>query len=227
VAGDLTPAAVVRAYLARLGFGLPEGPVADRVLAEVEDGLRSAAEDGVRHGTDPARAAEQAMAEFGDPAGLAAEFVPVLVAGEAHRDGLVLLTTGPVIGGAWLAAAVLAWPVAPVAVAAGLVVVGLVLVATVPRAAYAVALTGRLGGRVERRVGQAPASAARAVSTAVRTVVVLDAALVLLAMPGLVLLTRSPTAVTAAATAATLSLARLVTAARAGRRLDRSRALLT
>ena len=163
------------------------------------------------------------MAEFGDPAGLAAEFVPVLVAGEAHRDGLALLTTGPLTGTGWLAAAVLAWPAAPIAIAVGLAVVGLVLVATVPRAAYAVAATGRLGGRVTG----APGSAARAVSTATRTVVALDAALVLLAAAALVALRPSALMVAVAATAAAASLARLVTAARAGRRLDRSRALLT
>jgi hypothetical protein len=225
MAGDVTPDEprpdMVRDYLTRLGAGLPAGAAADHALTEVEDGLRSAVEGRVRCGIDPELAAELAVAEFGDPSDLAAEFVPVLVADEAHRDGLALLTTGPLIGGAWLAAAILAWAAAPIAVGAGLILVGLVLATTVPRAAYAVAVTGRLGRGATRT------SAPAAVSTVVRTVVALDAALLLVALPGLVLISHSLPMVAVAGTAAFLSLARLVTAARAGRRLDRSRALLT
>jgi hypothetical protein len=223
MARDLTADELICVYLARLESGLPGGKATDRVLAEVEDGLRCATDDHVTRGVDPARAAELAMAEFGDARGLAAELAPVLLAGEAHRDGLALLMTGPVIGAGWLAAAALARPAAPVAVTAGLIGVGLVLVATVPRAAYAVATTGRLQHLVP---GRGPAAAVRTVSTVSRTVVALDAALVLAALPALVLLAPSPLMATVATTAATLSLARLVTAARTRRHLDHGRALL-
>jgi hypothetical protein len=218
VAGDL-----IADYLVRLGTGLQISPAAAHVLAEIEDGLRCAAEDHVRRGTAPDRAAELAVAEFGDPEALAAEFVPLLGAAEAHRDGVALLATGPVIGVLWLTSAVLAWPAAPVPVGAGIVAVGLVLVTTVPRISYGVAATGRLG----RRLRATPASAIGAVAAAARTAVALDVALVLLALPGLVLIGRSPLPTTLAAVAALLSLARLVTAARATRRLNRFRALLT
>lgn len=210
MAGDL-----IAAYLARLGAGLPSSRAAGRVLAEVEDGLRSAAEDHVRRGVDPARAAGLAVEEFGDPGDLAADFAPVLATAQAHRDGLALLATGPVIGVVWLAAAVLTWPAAPVAVGTGLAAVGLVLVTVVPRTAYAVAATGRLG----RHLHASPATAARAVSTTARTVVALDASLVLVALPALVVLSRSSLPVALAATAALLSLTRLgaVTSGRFGR----------
>jgi hypothetical protein len=226
VAGDVTSDDPIRAYLARLDAGLPGGKATDRVLAEVEDGLRCAVEDHVRRGVRPERAIDLALTEFGDAAGLAAELAPVLVAGEAHRDGLALLATGPVIGAGWLAAAALARPAAPLAVTAGLIGVGLVLVATVPRAAYAVATTGRLRHLV-RAADRDPARAVRAVSTVARTVVALDAALLLAALPALLLLTPAPLMATVITIAAALSLARLVTAARTRRRLDRSRGLLT
>jgi hypothetical protein len=218
VAGDL-----IAAYLARLGAGLPSSRAAGRVLAEVEDGLRSAAEDHVRRGVEPARAAELAVEEFGDPGDLAVDFVPVLATAQAHRDGLALLVTGPMIGVVWLASAVLTWSAAPVAVGAGTASVGLVLVAVVPRTAYVVAATGRLG----RHLHASPAAAARAVATTARTVVALDASLVLVALPALVVLSRSALPVTLAATAGLLSLTRLVAATRIPRRLGRFRARLT
>ena len=215
MAGDL-----IDAYLARLRAGLPDSSATSRALAEVEDGLRSAAEDHVRHGTEPRHAARLAVTEFGDPEALAADFVPVLAAAEAHRDGLALLLTGPAVGILWLASAVLTRPAAPVPVAAGVAAVGLVLVATIPRLGYAVATTGRLSSRLQ----STPARAVRAVSTASWTAVALDATLVLIALPGLVLL--SPTALPAvlAAAAAVLSSVRLAAAARLAHRLGGFRA---
>jgi hypothetical protein len=214
---------LIATYLAHLGAGLPDSPAAGLALAEVEDGLRSAAEDHVLRGVEPRRAAELAVAEFGDPAEVAAEFVPVLAAAAAHRNGLALLATGPMIGALWLASAVLAWRAAPVAVAAGIAVAVAALVAAVPRVAYGVAMTGRLG----RRFGASPASAVRAVAGAARTAVALDALLVLVALPGLVLLGRSAPSAALALAAALLSLGRLTVARRVVRRLDRSLAAMS
>jgi hypothetical protein len=216
VAGDL-----IADYLARLGAGLPDSRGARQVIEEVSDGLRAAADDHAARGAGPLRAAELAVAEFGEPGDLAADFVPVLTAAEAHRDGVAFLVTGPMIGVFWLAAAVLTSPAAPVAVGAGMAAVGVVLASAVPRAVYGVAVTGRLG----RRLVAPPAAAARAVAGAVRTAVVLDAALVLLALPALALLSRSALPAALATVAALLSLARIVAATRVTRRLDRLRTL--
>jgi hypothetical protein len=205
VAGDL-----IADYARRLGARLPDTTAAACAVEEVEDGLRCAVEDHVARGIDPHRAAELAVAEFGDADALAAGFRPVLAAAAAHRGGLALLATGPVVGGLWLAAAVLAWHSAAVAVTAGLAGAGLALLVAVPRLAYGVAGTGRLGHRLRT----SPATAVRAVTGAARTAVALDAVLVLVALPGLVLAARLPAVTAAAAAAALLSLTRLGLTAR-------------
>ena len=204
--------AAIEGYLDRLRAGLPAVPAARWVLVEVEDGLRSAAEEQAARGCDPERAAERAVAEFGDPEALAAEFVPLVAAAETHRDGAGLLMSGPVVGGLWLAAALPAWSAAPRVVGVAAVAVGLVLVTVIPRVLYAVAAAS-------------PRSRVAALAGATRSTAVLDAALVLIATPALVLMGGSAAGVVPLAAAAA-SLTRLALTLRMSRRLDGVRAVL-
>ena len=109
---------LIEDYLDRLAAALPAGREIAPVLAEVEDGLLSAREKHLAAGEDPHRAAHLSAMEFGEPEDLAAEFAPVLAISQVHRHAIVLLATGPIVGGPWLAAVdsdvvrdpIAAWP---------------------------------------------------------------------------------------------------------------------
>ena len=95
----------VDAYLRTLAAGLPGSRRARAsILAEVADGLTECAEAYEARGLPAAAAARAAITEFGDPTELAAEFAGELAGVTAHRVGLALILTGPLVGAAWLAA---------------------------------------------------------------------------------------------------------------------------
>jgi hypothetical protein len=107
-AGGLADAAAQRLlerWLADLGARL-RGPARARgsILAEFRGGLDDALAAGHAAGLAPIQAADAAIAEFGDPATVAAAFAPELAATHARRVGLTLIATGPLVGGLWLAA---------------------------------------------------------------------------------------------------------------------------
>jgi hypothetical protein len=103
----LDPAAerVLDGYLAALAARLP-GPARPRraILDELHDGLVEAANTRLAEGASQAGAAASAVAEFGDPATVAAAFARELAVGTVRRVALALIGTGPLIGGLWLAA---------------------------------------------------------------------------------------------------------------------------
>lgn len=103
----LDPAArpVIVAYLAEVEAGLPCGRSARAgILAEVADGLVDAVQAQSNNGAAPAAAARVAVAGFGDPQVLAAALAGELAGLAAHRVGLALVATGPVVGAVWVAA---------------------------------------------------------------------------------------------------------------------------
>lgn len=102
---DPAAAAVVGGYLAVLESRLPAGRRSRaRILAEISDGLACALGEQTAGGAPPADAARRAVAEFGDPRMLAAAFARQLGPAAAHRAGLGLVATGPLVGGTWVAA---------------------------------------------------------------------------------------------------------------------------
>lgn len=104
---DVDPAAaeVIGGYLAVLAHGLPAGlRYRARVLAEVADGLACAVLDQDDAHAAPAVAASRAAAGFGDPRELARAFARQRCPLVASRVGLGLVSTGPVVGSAWVAA---------------------------------------------------------------------------------------------------------------------------
>jgi len=114
---------LISSYLDTLAGQLP-GPVVEELAGGLEDTYR-------RHlglGLAPEAAAQAAVAEFGDPGLIAAEFIRAHPARRAARG---LLAAGPVVGACWAVALITGrawtWPV-PIAAR---IVPGVILVAVV------------------------------------------------------------------------------------------------
>ncbi len=120
MSSDLT-----RAYLADLRRRLPAG-----ITEEIADGLATGCEHRLALGQGEDDAARAAIAEFGDPSRLAAEFTRDAPGRRAAR---ILLASGPAVGACWGAALIAArawtWPVPhPARLAFGAVLLLTVLV---------------------------------------------------------------------------------------------------
>jgi hypothetical protein len=102
---DSTNRDAVTDYLAAVTAQLT-GPPAARVAVtdELRDGLIEALDTHQGHGCSQAEATAAAIAEFGDPATVAAAFGPELAAVQARRVAVGLLVTGPLVGLAWITA---------------------------------------------------------------------------------------------------------------------------
>jgi hypothetical protein len=114
---------LIRGYLATLSAQLPAP-----VVEELADGLAETYEFYLRQGLAPGRAAESAVAEFGEPQVIVAGFVSVNPARSVARR---LLWTGPAVGACWAAVLITsrawAWPIPP----AVRILPGLILIAVV------------------------------------------------------------------------------------------------
>ena len=151
-AAVVDPAArpVLDAYIAELADGLPGSRQARAaILAEIGDGLVETVERHQALGKPPARAATEAVAEFGDPHELAASLATELAGSTARRVGLALLGTGPLVGLLWLTAFAAAsgghdWRDALGWLASDLPGLPLLLVLVVPLAVLAIGGGGRL-----------------------------------------------------------------------------------
>lgn len=221
-------------WLAEVAARLP-GPRRSHadIIAELRAGLLDATDAHRGAGLPPAEAAAAAIGEFGDPRQVAAAFGPELAARSARRTALTLVTTGPVIGVLWAAAAVAShvgvghappwqWADAPPGSPAAIPLAAAVIAVTVWAALFTVAATGRLTCWLPRRPRLAPATAAIAgLGAATADVIILMLlASQLVHAPG----TLAPLPVTAAATA---SLIRIALARQAARRCLTVRAALT
>jgi hypothetical protein len=155
-------------YLAAVTAQLP-GPPSVRVAVtdELRDGLMEAHETHQALGCSQAEATAAVIAEFGDPAMVAAAFRSELGAAQARRVALGLLVTGPLVGLAWVAAVVVnslpPWRHQLIGPWLALPVVCLALAVAGPALGLTVAATGRLGrllGRVVDRATLPPTAAA-------------------------------------------------------------------
>jgi hypothetical protein len=114
---------VIREYLAVLSAQLPAP-----VVAELADGLAETHQSYLRQGLAPGPAAEAAVAEFGEPHVILAEFARVNPARRAARR---LLAAGPAVGGCWAAALITSrawdWPLAlPARILPGLALISVI-----------------------------------------------------------------------------------------------------
>jgi len=97
-----SPRETVDEYLRALRDALPASDRVKRsIVAEVGDGLYCSVEAHRRRGLGSADAARAAVAEFGDPRQLAADFARQLTSAAARRTGQALVLTGPLIGLTW------------------------------------------------------------------------------------------------------------------------------
>jgi hypothetical protein len=227
---DSTSRDAVADYLAAVTTQLTGPPsVRAAVTDELRDGLLEALETHQARGCSQAEAAAAAIAEFGDPAAVAAAFGPELGAVQARRVALGLLVTGPLVGLAWIAAVLFnvlpPWRHQLIGPWLALPLVGLALAVAGPALGLTVAATGRLGrrlGRVADRATLPPTAAAVAALAA------LVADLTLLGIITGHALTSPGSFVWAPVVlAASASLTRVTLAGRAARRCLATRAALT
>lgn len=97
------PGNMIDSYLADLDARLLGRK--DDIVAEIADGLRDAVEFHRARGLDLESAQRAAIEEMGDPDRLAADFAPEIAARRIRAYGVSFMTTGPLIGAAWIAAA--------------------------------------------------------------------------------------------------------------------------
>ena len=139
---------LISSYLAVLAAQLPAP-----IVEELADGLTETHRSYLRQGLAPDLAAESAVAEFGEPQAIVAEFARVNPARRAARR---LLGIGPLVGACWAVALITdragAWPV-PLSAR---ILVGVALITIIALLAAA-ALTTRY--RLAARRGSRDASA--------------------------------------------------------------------
>ena len=136
---------LIRDYLAVLAAQLPA-----QIVEELADGLAETYQSYLRQGLTPDLAAESALAEFGGPHVIVAEFAQV---NPARRGARRLLLAGPAVGGCWAAVLITgrawAWPIPlPARIGFGLVlltVIGLLAAAALGTRYQAAARAGIAG----------------------------------------------------------------------------------
>jgi hypothetical protein len=232
---DADGAQLVEAWLTEFAAGLC-GPARARsaVVAELRDGLLELMDAHQHAGLVGVDAARAALREFGEPAEIAAAFVPELGARQARRTALTLIGTGPLVGVLWGAAStgshLLAhatapgppwmWPQVPAALRVVLALLAAIVAVGVSAGLFAVAPGRWLPPSVRR---------ARVIPTAAATLglAALAADLILLGTLGVSAVVVPGRLVWAPVAAAGLaSLTRLVLNARATRHLLATRAAL-
>lgn len=227
---DSTNRDAVTDYLAAVTAQLT-GPPAARVAVtdELRDGLIEALDTHQGHGCSQAEATAAAIAEFGDPATVAAAFGPELAAVQARRVALGLLVTGPLVGLAWITAVAVntlpPWRHQLTGPWLALPLVALALAVAGPALGLTVAATGRLSRRLGPVVDRATLPPTAAAVAALAAVV---ADLTLLGViTGQVLTSRGSSVWAPVVLAASASLARVTLAGQAARRCLATRAALT
>jgi hypothetical protein len=224
----------VESYLAAIAARLP-GPARScaEIVAELRAGLLDAADAHQSAGLPPAQAARAAIREFGGPEQVADGFRAELAARQARRLSAGLVAGGPLVGLAWIAAALAShlgmhlappwhWPDLPPLLSLGIRLVVVVVAAAAWAALLGIAATGRLTRWLPARPRHGPTVAMIAGFGAA------GADLVLLSLvAGLLALAPGKLAPLPIALAAAASLARLTLAARAAHRCLAIRATLT
>lgn len=167
---------IVGTYLDEIARALVARPAARAaVMAEICDGLLEAVAGYRERGLPEEEAVNAAIAEFGEPRRIVAAFQPELCARQVRRSALTLMTSGPVVGIAWLAGAVVAsMPPAPHHLSGpwwALPLVGVAIVVGIPGLVVAITATGRTG----LRLTFPPRLPAKAVSIASVAAVTADA----------------------------------------------------
>ena len=144
---------LIDGYLSEMANALVAPAVArTAVIREVCDGLLETVASYRERGLPEVEAARAAIAEFGEPRTIAAAFQQELGARQARRSALTLLTSGPIVGIAWLiGVAVSSLPPARHHLSGpwwALPVVGVAIAVGIPGLVVAIVATGRTGLRL-------------------------------------------------------------------------------
>lgn len=162
---------IVDDYLAAVAACLPAGRRArQNMLAEIGDGLACAVDARLADGAVHREAARAAVADFGDPRGLAGGLACELAPATGRRTGATLLATGPLVGLVWVAAygtGSANWPSKVVAVFSSVPVFQFVLLLAIPAALAAVVGPYVFGRRLTLPPGLVPVAAIIATSAVV------------------------------------------------------------
>jgi hypothetical protein len=222
---------MVEGYLAAITAQLP-GPPAARagITDELRDGLLETLATQRARGYSEQEANATAIAEFGDPATIAAAFAPELAAVQARRVALTLLVTGPLVGLTWITAAAVnglpPWRHQLTGPWLALPLVGLALAVACPALGLTVAATGRLGRRLGGWLGRRATLPSAAAAVAGLATVAADLTLLAI-VTGQALTTPGSLVWAPVMLAAAGSLTRLTLAGWAARRCLATRAILT
>jgi hypothetical protein len=200
-------------YIVELESGLC-GPERERakVVAEIRDGLLTAAEEHVRAGLQPSAAANAARSEFGQPSELAEALRPELAGRQSRRIALKLLATGPLVGALWAVTAIASHLGTRLGHSDGLWTAGrfglaVSIVAATAAAALCLLATGRLIRLVNFPRTFAPAAAGASVAIAAVVDGAVLAALLVVALAAPNVIAWAPALVAAVASSSRLLLA--------------------
>jgi hypothetical protein len=173
-------AALVEDHLVRLHRALPaSGRVRRGVTAAVADGLACAVEARIGAGETAGAAARAALDELGDPDELAARFAAEIAPSSAHRTGLALLASGPLVGAAWIGGtdSGMSLPERIATALAGVPLYPVLLAFAVPASLIAIAARGPLLRRVPALADHScPAALAAVLAGMVGDVMLVDIA---------------------------------------------------
>lgn len=192
-------------YLSEMADGLVASAAARAaVIKEISDGLLESVASYRERGLPEAEAARAAIAEFGAPGTIAVAFQRELGARQARRSALTLMTSGPIVGLAWVIGMVLSslpparhhlsgpWWALPL--------VGVAIVIGIPGLIATIVATGRTGLRLAL-----PADLpAKAMSIASAAVVAADGTMLTIAALYLAMTSASPLLLLAPAIVASL-----------------------
>ncbi len=181
----MAESSVIEGYLAVLSAQLPAP-----IVEELADGLDMTCQRYLDHGLEPSAAADAALAEFGDPHVILAEFTRL---NPARRAARTLLASGPVVGGCWGIALITgrawSWPIPAV--------VGLLL---------GIALLAVIGTLTAATFGQRYRSVSRAGAAGCAGIAAVDAAM-LVAVPLVIPAMSLPVVLAMAASVARITIA--------------------
>lgn len=223
----------VERYLAELDGRLSApNRIRQTIRDELRDGLLEAQECYRAAGLADEEAVAAALAEFGEPATVAAAFAPELATRDARRVTLALLRSGPLVGLTWALAAFASgmpvghappwrWPLPGIHL--GFPLIATAITTSILAGLLTIAATGRL---TAVRCGHPPATLVTAAATIIATsAVVCDLALLTLLTIGAAI-APGPLMWPPACLAATVSVTRLALAQRAAQRMLATRRAL-
>lgn len=196
---------LIEGYLREMAHDLV-APAAARaaVIREIGDGLLESVASYRERGLPEAEAARAAIAEFGEPRTIAAAFQRELGARRARRSALTLMTSGPIVGIAWLiGVAATSLPPAERHLSGpwwALPLVGVAIVVGIPGLIVTIVATGRIG----LRLALPPGLPTKAMSIASVASVAADGTMLTIAALALSMTSASPSLPLAPAVAASL-----------------------